>query len=331
MEAEAYIGQTQNLENRMTRSAHENAENLFLTAKALISYKKVNVSFQGHIRILVSAFVCAGLLVAVGSASVTAQGLISDCVPLGGIGQHRPIDDNCPARGEVPDPPVEANDAAHALQNLAKNNFCATGVPALVTFTTFKKLQQVLEQNTPVSKTWGREHLPDDRDVLRSIYTTSEGATIGEGTVVTFAAWLLKIRKGGAETCNCGQTNGTAKGMIDMHLVLVSSWDRDRAPECSSVTAEVPPHYRPDVWDGETLLSALSHPLRITGQLMYDASHRPCSGDPLTPGSRTPARISSWEIHPVYAIDVCKKKSLNSCKADDDSAWTPLDQWQEGE
>jgi hypothetical protein len=41
-----------------------------------------------------------------------------------------------------------------------------------------------------------------------------------------------------------------------------------------------------------------------------------------------PSRVSSWEIHPVYAIDVCKKKSLNSCKADNDSVWTPLDQWQ---
>jgi hypothetical protein len=35
-----------------------------------------------------------------------------------------------------------------------------------------------------------------------------------------------------------------------------------------------------------------------------------------------------WEIHPVYAIDVCKKKSLNNCKANNDSVWTPLDQWQ---
>jgi hypothetical protein len=34
------------------------------------------------------------------------------------------------------------------------------------------------------------------------------------------------------------------------------------------------------------------------------------------------------DIHPVYAIDVCKKKSLNSCKADNDSVWTPLDQWR---
>jgi hypothetical protein len=34
---------------------------------------------------------------------------------------------------------------------------------------------------------------------------------------------------------------------------------------------------------------------------------------------------------PVYAIDVCKKKSLQTCKADDESAWTSLDQWQPDE
>ena len=28
---------------------------------------------------------------------------------------------------------------------------------------------------------------------------------------------------------------------------------------------------------------------------------------------------------PVYAIDVCKRKSLASCKADDDSAWESLE------
>ena len=39
--------------------------------------------------------------------------------------------------------------------------------------------------------------------------------------------------------------------------------------------------------------------------------------------------VSSWEIHPVYAIDVCTKKSLRGCKADnnDSSVSVPLDQW----
>ncbi len=276
---------------------------------------------------LASAIVCTSLLVAFGSAS--AQGLIPDCpIPFASIAKHQSIDDNCGARGEVPDPPVDQNDPAHALQNVAKNNFCATGTPALVTFTSFKKLQQKLDQKAPVAKTWNRTHLPADRSLFLGVYTTSEGATIGEGTVVTLAGWLMKLRKGGSESCNCGDANGTAKAMIDMHLVVISSSDRENTPECKSVTVEISPHFRPDQWDGDTLLSANHHPLRFTGQLMYDAAHRPCSGSPPTPGFQAPSRVSSWEIHPVYAIDVCKKKSLNSCKADNDSVWTPLDQWQ---
>jgi hypothetical protein len=156
----------------------------------------------------------------------------------------------------------------------------------------------------------------------------SEGATIGEGSVVTFAGWLMKLRKGGKESCNCGEANGAAKDVIDMHLVLIPSSDRENTPECKSITVEISPHFRPDQWDADTLLSASDHPLRFTGQLMYDAAHRPCSGSPPTPGFQAPSRVSSWEIHPVYAIDVCKKKSLNSCKADNDSVWTSLDQWQ---
>jgi hypothetical protein len=35
-------------------------------------------------------------------------------------------------------------------------------------------------------------------------------------------------------------------------------------------------------------------------------------------------RQSSWEIHPVYGIDVCKGKNLANCRAGNDSVWEPL-------
>lgn len=65
----------------------------------------------------------------------------------------------------------------------------------------------------------------------------------------------------------------------------------------------------------------------MTGQLFYDASHRPCAGTPPHAAQSAPARVSSWEIHPIYRIDVCKFKSLQNCKADNDSVWTRIDQW----
>ena len=274
------------------------------------------------------AIIWASLLAVARPAS--AQGLSPDCpIPFASIAKHRSIDDNCAARGEVPDPPVEANDPAHALQNLAKNNFCATGSPELVTFKSFEILQEKLDRRVPQAKTWDRNDLPADRSVLLRVHKTTEGATIGEGTLVTFAAWLMKTPPQGRESCNCGTKNRAAKEMVDIHMVLVPSPDEENTSECESVTAEISPHFRPDRWNAAILQSAKKHPLRVIGRLMYDAAHRPCSGNPLR--GAPPRRISGWEVHPVYAIDVCKNKSLNGCKADDDSVWTSLDQWGEEE
>ena len=123
---------------------------------------------------LVSVIVCTSLFIAVGSAS--AQGLVPDCaLPFASIAKHQAIDDSCDARGAADEDPVGDNRNAHALQNIAKNNFCATtGNPSLVTFISFKKLQQKLYQKAEEAKSWGRESLPKDRGVLRDIYTTSE-------------------------------------------------------------------------------------------------------------------------------------------------------------
>jgi hypothetical protein len=209
--------------------------------------------------------------------------------------------------------------------NLAKNNFCAVGAPVLVTFASFKNLQLKLDHSQPAALHWDRDHLPADRSIFQSIYKTSSGDTIGEGSVVRLAAWLMKRRPGSNESCNCD--GGTAEANADIHLVWISSSDRENTPECSSVTAEVSPHERPSSWVSHIILLANDHPFRITGQLMYDAAHRPCAGTPPKAAASAPARVSSWEIHPVYGIDVCKDKSLRSCTADDDSAWTDLDTW----
>jgi hypothetical protein len=62
----------------------------------------------------------------------------------------------------------------------------------------------------------------------------------------------------------------------------------------------------------------------VTGQLFFDASHKPCESDTDTV---SPKRISGWEIHPVYAIDVCINTTLASCPAGNESKWIALHQW----
>ena len=45
-----------------------------------------------------------------------------------------------------------------------------------------------------------------------------------------------------------------------------------------------------------------------------------------TPHGR-PRRLSAWEIHPVYAIEVCINTSLSGCPRTDASKWQPLHKW----
>jgi len=127
----------------------------------------------------------------------------------------------------------------------------------------------------------------------------------------------------GKESVSCQQ--GTI-GFIDIHIALAGSKTTNT---CKSVTAEIIPHFRPKLWPKlyykEHYEEIKSHPLRIKGHLFFDGSHRPC-GDPQM-GDRDPLRRSSWEIHPVYSMDVCSNKSLSGCKVDDESVWTAFDEW----
>jgi len=131
------------------------------------------------------------------------------------------------------------------------------------------------------------------------------------------------------EEVNCSIAG---EAMNDIHVAIAEAAD---ARACDSVTAEIIPHYRPEAWLALATLNGpnaatvlrnlrLDRPLRFTGQLMFDASHMPCANG--VPAREAPARVSSWEIHPVYQIDVCGSGTLSECAADA-AVWRPLDQW----
>jgi hypothetical protein len=79
------------------------------------------------------------------------------------------------------------------------------------------------------------------------------------------------VKKG--ELVNCKITGAESK---DVHIELVKMASEDDA--CNSVTAEMSPHLRPESWTDLPGL-AIKRPVRITGPLFFDGSHRPCSGD----------------------------------------------------
>ena len=238
--------------------------------------------------------------------SVTAPAFISCTLPFDSIKQHHPIDDTCSADGSAqPDTPQSA-------QNDAKNNFCATGTPVDIDFDALHQLQQDAS-NAGIS--FGSDsQLPKDRSVLHDLST--KAGPLSEGMVVRLAAFVMDAHYsnlGKGESVNCKQPD---KESNDIHIVLADN--EKEQDECNSVTAEISPHFRPDVWDPTSLNQHNTHLYRFTGQLFFDASHRPCSG-----GKGSPKRSSIWEIHPVYALDICTDPG-NNCKVDSEQNWVPF-------
>lgn len=253
-------------------------------------------------------------------------------LPFEKIKLAHPIDQTCPAGGSDAGP---SGNAPHRLQNEAKNNFCATGKPQPVTLDAFEHLQTVV--NNMKDLKWGEAvSLPPDRSVLRNLKVIDGGRslTLGEGTKVSFVGFVLAAEHadvGTGEDVNCNKPGNENN---DIHISLLGTPPPATSPvpdsiRCRAVTAEISPHYRPAAWDkfdsAKSLKALRARPVRITGPLLFDAAHRPCENG--TPSGKNPVRISVWEIHPVYAIDVCKNNTLSKCSVDVNTMWTPYDQF----
>ena len=278
------------------------------------------------------------------AAQAPTDPLPSSCDPFGALSTNdRPVDNSCGLQG------TPGATSGQQAQNRVKNNFCAhqNATPATITRYTFDRLQA----RTPSKATlpWGsRDSIPatdSARNALHDLYTTTYGDTVGEGSYVQFVGYILEGHFGGAESVNCDLNR---RQSVDIHLALVtvrpSTLDlTNYDTECTSVTAEISSHHRPIDWDilgrmtkpgaGRKLTGAqekladedLRRPIRIRGQLMFDASHRLCANGHRTTGN--PARRSGWEIHPVYSIDVCESATtLASCQIDG-RRWKPLNEF----
>ncbi len=276
---------------------------------------------ERHVRPLTRCVLLPIVTLLVLTGTLCADDKFTPACPLAAIDQKRAIDAQCGPDGMAGESP------ATTAQNSAKNNLCAAGPAVPVTIGIFDDLQQAAEEN---EVSFGNQHiahpvpLPDDRSVLKDMVQTSDGTKVGEGTEVVFVGFVLKTKPGGAESVNC---EATGKAANDIHIVLTTKFND---AECNSVTAEMIPHFRPAAWDKITLQTSMTklvkHPVRAKGQMFFDASHAPCGHPDFLP-SGDPSRRSLWEIHPVYAIDVCKNKTLAGCKIDKESVWTPFDVW----
>ena len=300
--------------------------------------------------VMVAALLALGGRYAATSTSATnveqapTDPLPATCNPFGALATVRPVDQSCGLQGSP------AGTSGQKAQDRVKNNLCAfqDRAPAPVTRRTFDRLQTLTPSKAALP--WGtRTNIPASdaaRAPLQGLYTTTEGDTVGEGAYVEFVAFILEGHFGGAESVNCDLTT---RQNVDVHLALVTNKPStldltNDDTECSSITAEITGHRRPIDWEflgrmtsavpGQKLIAAqrklgdedLKRPVRVRGQLMFDASHGLCDRN----GHRTasnPARRAGWEIHPVYAIDVCHASTLATCTVDNPARWTPLDQF----
>ena len=245
---------------------------------------------------------------------VAAAAIDACTLPFDAIRQTHSIDSSCGPAGS-------ASSAPQSAQNEAKNNFCASGSPVNLTFANFAQLQQAAES---AGIPFGGTNLPSDRGPLHNILSLGSQGRVGEGSVVRLAAFVMtahysNVSKG--ESVNCGIPGNENN---DIHIVLGQSAVPEgakltEAQECASVTAEISPHFRPDVWSPDSLNHNNAHMFRFTGQLFFDAAHRPCVGGT----GANPKRVAIWEVHPVYAVDICVDPG-NHCSADSEANWVPL-------
>ena len=227
--------------------------------------------------------------------------------------------------------------AANDEQNATKNNFCAP--VKKITRVTLKSFGDLGDASTN-DPTIPKGEPPSSRAKLANILTLPGGAKLGEGKTVWFVGFVLDARhsnvdkddpltKGNGESVQCNLL-GCADN--DIHITLAE--DPNEKALCNTIVAEIIPHYRPPAWDlfdsPDYAGFLKTHPVRVSGQLFFDGSHVPCTKDgkagfnPARDNAKDFERLALWEIHPIYAIDVCKHIDKSQCSASDKTAWFPF-------
>ena len=201
---------------------------------------------------------------------------------------------NCPAN-------TGCGDFADALLNQQKNRFAPAANPVAMT------LDQVRGLSEPPFSTG------DPRT----------GLATNENRVVVVEGFLLKAKREGKESCNCGITGPSN---TDIHLVLVSQLpdmdDQDQIDqaELGSVTAEITPRVRRQghpAWVVSHINDFEGEFVRLTGRLMLDTKHIP--QEHRLPGelpNKRLKRATNWEVHPVTRFQFCPPtRTVAQCRA----------------
>src|SRR5438132_1396222 len=194
-------------------------------------------------------------------------------VPFGG-GQSHDIDLHCPNEGCA----KNENDKA---QNRVKNNLCASGNPVQIGVTSIDKLQAAVDQLVQQGNfSYGdKAPQPSDRAKLQGLSTVDVNGNpvkLGEGNPVTLEAFVLDAKHDDTYVLGSGPEGYKGEGVncnnsiFDWNDIHIALGQTSSAEECSSVTAEIIPHFRPAVWDrfdtNACTAPHVSKPLPVKGE-----------------------------------------------------------------
>lgn len=203
----------------------------------------------------------------------------------------------------------------------SQNNFCVASPVIDITYDTLKELQQAVGPHDPELGNRENPSRPaHDYAVTNGSY--HEGQLVRLAAFVHLAKYSNTSKKKdgtGGENVNCDRPG---KPPNDLHIVLVPAQNK---VETESVTAEASPHFRPAEWTDDDLNHFRDHLFRFTGQLFLDTSHTACG--PGSPKGCTPKRISVWEVHPVYAIEICESTDASTCQPKATNGWVSLEEF----
>lgn len=118
-------------------------------------------------------------------------------------------------------------------------------------------------------------------------------------------AFVLDVKPGGKETCNCGKTDPVH---TDTHIELVLHATDTATTQ--SVVVEVTPRMRAIMgasgtdWSTKTLRKQFQHKwVKVRGWMAFDSQHT-SAAENTNPGGANNWRATAWEIHPVTDIRV---------------------------
>ena len=285
--------------------------------------------------VVLSVVVAAGVVVAQGQeeeANVAGNAQVckntgkftSTCNPFGAAAVAHSVDNTCGMTGD-------ATSAGDKAQDSQKNDLCAKGPARMITIKDLTALQKAVDA-TGVD--YGGEHgtkphagPPADRSTL---FTKLPSGSAKEGDLVSFIGYIAEAKPGSSETVDC---HCAVPDAIDVHIAVAdhlltlpeapatataaekqkATSDRDALLCTNSFVVETIPHKRPAALELTAIdpIRAKKSIVKITGPLFFDGSHRPCQGS--IPGTGDPSRITVFEIHPVYDIEVCSQTTMAQC------------------